>query len=201
MTTALAVLAALLGLLVLLLAVPLELAFRCEGLEAFRGEVALGWLFGLVRLRTRLPRPGPSRAAALAPGKRKKRRERNRQAPHGNVMAVLRDAAFRRRVVRLLKDMFAALRVQPFRLYVRLGLGDPADTGRLWAILGPLNALAQNVRNAQLRLEPDFSEPELRFNAEGRLKIVPLRHLALVIAFALSPASLRAWRTLRGGGA
>jgi hypothetical protein len=83
---------------------------------------------------------------------------------------------------------------------VRLGLGDPADTGRLWAVVGPLCAVAQ-LRNAELRIEPEFVDPVLEFHADGRVRLVPLRFLGLAVAFALSPPTIRAWRTLRGGHA
>ena len=84
---------------------------------------------------------------------------------------------------------------------MRLGLGDPADTGRLWALVGPLNAAANNLRNAQVQIEPEFMDPLFEFRFDGRLLVVPLQLVALAIGFALSPASLRAWRTLIRGHA
>ena len=89
-----------------------------------------------------------------------------------------------------------AVRVHQLRLRVRLGLDDPADTGRLWAFMGPLAAAAHRSSGVQIRLEPDFTEATLAFEASGRLSVVPLRMLALVLGFALSPSSLRAWRSL-----
>ena len=82
---------------------------------------------------------------------------------------------------------------------MRIGLGDPADTGLLWAFLGPLSALP--LRNAELRLEPEFVDPVLELEADGRLLLVPLRFLILAVAFALSPPTIRAWSTLRGNHA
>jgi hypothetical protein len=83
---------------------------------------------------------------------------------------------------------------------MRLGLGDPADTGRLWAVVGPLSAAAQ-LRNAELRIEPEFADPVLELRADGRVLLVPLRFLIVAIAFALSPPTIRAWRTLAGNRA
>ena len=84
---------------------------------------------------------------------------------------------------------------------MRLGLGDPADTGRLWAIVGPLSVAAQGIRSARVRVEPAFMEAVLEFDARGRMRLVPVQFLALAIGFALSPPSVRAWRTLRVGDA
>lgn len=81
---------------------------------------------------------------------------------------------------------------------MRLGLGDPADTGRLWAMVGPLSALVQNLRNAEVRIEPEFADPVFEFESHGRVLLIPIQFIFVIIAFALSPPSIRAWRTLKG---
>jgi hypothetical protein len=63
--------------------------------------------------------------------------------------------------------------------------------------MGPLEALAR-MGNAEIRIEPDFLDPVLEFQVDGRVRIVPLRFVALAGAFLLSPPTIRAWRTLRG---
>jgi hypothetical protein len=188
------VLAALLGLILLLLAVPVGLEFRLAGIEPFTGEVGVRWLFGLVRFRvpvpgvgTRTPSPREARARAR-PGPRGRRR---------NALAVLRQAAFRRRIYRLAGDMARAVHLQRLRLLMRLGLGDPADTGRLWAVVGPLSVVAR-PGHVEVHIVPEFVEPVLEFQADGRLRLIPLRFLVLALGFALSPPTIRAWRTLRG---
>lgn len=195
MGVALVVVAGLLGLLLLLLAVPVDLEFRLEGIEPFAGEVGVRWLFGLVRFRIPVPRPGPRpEAKAKAARVRARRKARGR---HRDVLAALGQAAFRRRVYRLVRGLVRAVHLHRLRLLMRLGLGDPADTGRLWAVVGPLNAVAQ-LRNAELLIEPEFVDPVLEFRADGRLLLVPLRFLILAMAFALSPPTIRAWRTAKG---
>ena len=49
------------------------------------------------------------------------------------MLAVVRQSGFRRRLYRLVKDLVRAAHLQRLRLRIRLGLGDPADTGRLSA--------------------------------------------------------------------
>jgi hypothetical protein len=187
------VLEALLGLVLLLLAVPVGLEFRLAGLEPFTGEVGVRWLFGLVRLRFPVPGVGQGTPGPKAPRTRARPAPRSRR---GHVLAALRQAEFRRRVYRLGGDLLRAVHLQRLRLLMRLGLGDPADTGRLWAVVGPLNAAAQ-ARHMEVRIEPEFVEPVLEFEADGRLRLIPLRFLVLVLGFALSPSTIRAWRTLR----
>lgn len=110
--------------------------------------------------------------------------------------ALMRERAFRRRVYRLVGDLARAIGVERLRVRLRLGLDDPADTGRLWALVGPLGAMAQNLRAAQVLLEPEFGGATFALRVQGCVCVVPLRLVAIVIAFALSPASMRAWRTL-----
>lgn len=199
MATAPVAVALLAGLAALLLAVPVDVAFRLERIAAFNGQIALRWLFGLVRFRIRIPGAGkpPSQPKALrrAAGVQQVAEKRGRRA---NVPAALRQAAFRRRVYRLLADVVAAAHLRQLHLRVRLGLGDPADTGRLWAVVGPLDAMARNLRDAEVRIEPAFTDPVLEFEASGRMLLIPLQLLLLAVGFALSPASIRAWRTLNG---
>lgn len=187
------IIAIILGLPVLLLAVPIGVAFRVEGIEAFNGQIAIRWMFGLVRFRVRIPSVSkPAREPKAA----KVRVKPDKRIAHLHVLALLRQAAFRQRVYRLVADLAGAAHLRQLRLRMRLGLGDPADTGRLWAVVGPLNAMAQNLRDADVQIEAEFMDPVFEFRAHGRLLLIPLQLLTLAIGFALSPASIRAWRTL-----
>lgn len=193
--------AALLGLPVagvLLLAVPVGAAFRVQGIDDLQGWFTVRWLFGLVRLEWRLPG-----ASANARRTQRARRSRALAARVGrgargspdDALGWLRNAGVRRRVVRLVADLLGAVRVHDLRLHLRCGLGDPADTGRLWAVLGPCSVVAGGFQRADIRIEPEFAEAMFEFDAGGRCELVPLRLLLPAITFALSPAMLRAWRT------
>ena len=182
------------------LAVPLEVAFRVERVAPLDGGIAVRWLFGLVRIGVPLggrgERGGPERPPVVPERARPRRRVR----PRG-IVAALRDGRFRGRVRRLAGQLLRALHLDGLVLHARVGLGDPADTGRLWAVVGPLGAWAQGLPGADVRIEPEFLEPVLELAARGRIRVIPLRVLAVAVAFALSPASLRAWRTMRSADA
>lgn len=198
MSAVLAAIAAFLALAILLLAVPVELVLRLQGIESIEGHVAVRWLFGLVRVRVR--RPDSSRAS-LPDSADRPVHARTRSKPEDGgrrraMWALWRQAAFRERAVRFARDVLRAIHPQQLGLRLRLGLGDPADTGRLWALVGPLAAVAQALPHAEVRVEPEFLKPALEFETQGRLRVVPLQVLALVAAFVLSPPSIRAWRTL-----
>lgn len=194
------------ALLILLLAVPIVLTFRFENAgfentEAFKGQVTIRWLFGLVRIRIPVPAgTGLHHSESKSQATKKRGKFRERGAP-SHFVAVLRQVKFRQRVYRLVKDLIRAAGLRQLRLRMRLGLGDPADTGCLWAFVGPLNAAAQNLRNADVQIEPEFMDAVCEFHARGQVRVVALQLLGLAIGFALSPESIRAWRTLKGNHA
>ncbi len=188
--------------LLVLLAVPVDVAFRLEHVEALEGRLTVRWVFGLVKVRTAVPRARRQPAKPEGGPKRaEKRVPRKPHRPPAAFLAALRQTAFRRRVYRFGHDLVRAAHVTRLRLRMRLGLGDPADTGLLWGIVGPLHAMAQGLRAADVRIEPEFVDPVLELQAQGRLLVFPLQFLALAVSFALSPSSIRAWRTLRSGRA
>ena len=65
--------------------------------------------------------------------------------------------------------------------------------------MGPLEAVARGWRGADVRIDPEFLDAVLELRARGRVRLIPLQVLALGLRFALSPSSIRAWRTLRAG--
>ena len=195
--TFLLIASALLALLLLLLAVPVDMEFQIEGIQGWRGQISVRWLFGVIRFRIPVPEVAGQQPVAKARQRATKQRpEHKKRRTRPDFVAVLRRPEFRQRTYRFAKDLIHAVHLRRLRLLMRLGLGDPAETGRLWALVGPLSALARNLRSADVRIEPEFMDSVLEVQADGQLRLIPLQFLALATAFALSPPSMRAWRTL-----
>lgn len=173
-----------------LLLVPVDVRFRFEGADKVCGEVRVQWLFGLVGTHITLPRPGDSKHADV------KRSLAPKPTARRSLLKLLGQSPFRRRALRLLKHLINAIHVMQLSARVRLGLGDPAETGRLYTVLWLLHTAARR-RGVDLSIETDFVSPVLDYDAHGRLLLIPLPLLALIVAFALSPSSLQAWRQLR----
>lgn len=169
-----------LGLLaaaLLVLALPVELRFQFQGIQPLQGQITLRALFGLWRLRLALPSPkreGP-RSTAQALDEQAERPVRHRSGRSVHLQALWRDMGLRRRALRRLQTALGSLHWSDLRLHLRLGLDDPADTGRLWALLGPVGAALSSLRTAEIAIEPDFVEPTLDFDAQGCLVLVPLQ--------------------------
>lgn len=177
-----------------LLSVPVDLSYRLHLRAGVEGRISIGWLFGLVRIPIRL---GGERSKKKAEKRRKKRARKAKKAGLGDSRRVFMTAEFWRWVRRLLRRLLARIQVYGLFLRVRLGLGDPADTGLLWAWVGPLAALLANFPLADVRIEPNFMEAELVVESEGELRLYPIALIATVVATALSPST---WRLFRQQG-
>ena len=196
MTSIALTLGLLLALFIALLAVPLTVVFSIHRIEETQGLARFRWLFGLVRFQLRIPQAAKARPRT-AP--REKARSPTKKGSAGGLLSLIRQPAFRRHVYKFIRDILRATHARNLFLRLRVGLGDPADTGRLWAIVGPIAGMAQNLRSAAVRIEPEFMDPVFEVESHGQFRLVPIQFIATTAAFILSPSILRAWWRLRRG--
>lgn len=164
------------GVLVLLLAVPIQIHLAIERLEKVRTRADVSWLFGAVRFRVRSQRETTPRDRL---GGRAAR----------TLWKGLARADLRARAWKYARDILRAIRPRDVSLRARIGMEDPADTGRLWALLGPLDAL---LARHDARLEPNFVEACFRFRAAASIRLIPGQLLLLTASFCASPPVLKA---------
>ena len=188
-----------LSFLMALLAIPIELAFSIERINNIHGRVTVRWLFGLARFRIGIP--GSKRRkrqhAAKKPAPAKTPRKNPKNTASSKIVAALKQPAFRQRSQQFINDLLRATHSHNLYFHLRIGLGDPADTGRLWILLGPVATMAARIRSAVVRIEPEFMDAVFEFHSHGRFRLTPLEFIVLATAFVLSPATLRAWHTSR----
>lgn len=179
-----------------LLAIPVTILFRLSWPEVRNNDVRLHWGFGLVRVRlpTEASAPGPS-----DPGSRRSEKKRPARSSRGkyNAWGAIRQAPFRRRVLRFAGDVWAAIHKRDVVLRMRVGLDDPADTGRLWAAIGPVSGALASVNSVAIEVEPEFRDETLELAGRGRIRIVPLQLLYLAGGLCLSPSIWHGVRALR----
>ena len=180
--------------LVALLSIPLSLTYRFNWRRRLRGEASMQWLFGLVRLRLAPTRkPAASGRRADGAGGSRSKPARSQLDP----LAALRQKAFRRRMLRFARQFWRAFRKRDLHLRNRIGLGDPAGTGRIWGFFGPLSGLLANVEGASIELEAEFADAVFEVDSSGRVSVIPLQLCGLLLGLMLSPPFWRGMRRMR----
>ena len=186
------------ALIAALLAIPFDVKFKIQRQEEFYSDIAVRWLFGHVKLNTSSQR-GHKPAKTRKTTKIKKTKINKTKKKRTNAKAakdLLWNARFRYRFFKFVKDMIKAIHIASFYLRLRLGLDDPADTGRLWALLGPLSVFLANFSNSKVQLQPDFETEIVYLESNGRIRIVPLQVIFTIFAFLLSPTTISALWTV-----
>ena len=179
------------AVLIGMLAIPFELQFRFAlGKQAHR-RMQLIWAFGLARVSLPPDRPRRAdRAGKPAPDKP----AGDRKGSSGTTARVLRiysDAKLRRRMMRYFGAVWRAIDKRDLLLRARIGLGDPADTGRLWAIAGPVAAALSSIRDASVSIRPDFDDEVVEMDTSGRITVIPLQLIGLTLPLLMSPRLVR----------
>ena len=185
-----------LSLVVILLALPVTLTYRLSWKETLSARIRLIWAFGLVRadVSPDLDKSGPHNAESA---RKKAARQAKSKGSKANFMAAIREPSFRRRVYRFVSDVWQAIHKKNVRLLIRLGLGDPADTGQLWAILGPLSGMFARLRDIRIAIEPDFLDSTLEVDSSGTIRMIPLRIAIIVLGLFFSPPVWRGIMSMR----
>jgi len=169
----------------LLLFVPLRLTLEADPRCQPRFRVQYRWLFGLVRGQLL-----SQDAAAPRRAKKRKRRAASSGGSFQQWLAFLDGFGGISRVQQLVRDLVTSLDPEVLHMRIDVGLDDPADTGRAWALLGPTSAWLRYRYAGRVVLEPSFAEPALAVEGRARLTFIPLRTLAVLLGYAASAGTV-----------
>ena len=181
-----------------ILAVPVTFTYQVYWRRAFHGSIKLRWLFGLVCMHLPLSQ-SKTPATAITDDTRKNRKKISARKKT-NPIAAIRHKSFRQRMVKFIRDFWHAIHKQNLTLHIRIGLGDPAETGQLWAIVGPVSGYLATLQDASIEIEPEFTDPIFELNSSGNIRIVPLKMVYLTIGLLLSPAVWQGVNYMRKAG-
>ena len=178
-------LAGLFALVVLVLSIPIDLAFRLDVYGRPKFSLRLVWLFGLVSKELKRGKKKPS-----------KRKPRKRRGGRG-IFRILRTKGLLRQLKALVMDILGCLKIRDLSIDFRVGLDNPADTGLLFATIGPsLIFLSPSVRRS-ISIKPSFEvEAVLEGYAQAAVRLRPIRLLVPLLRFVFSLAFLRVIKTV-----
>ena len=185
--------------LIAVLAIPVTLTYQLSWPQDSQQDTLLEWAFGLVKVRIPVSEPR-ALSSAGSESNRKTHRSRDSFGKKTNVLAAIRLKPFRQRIVRFIGDIWLAIHKKNVSLRVRVGLGDPADTGQLWAIVGPIAGLLTTVQGAAIAIEPEFSDSTFELNTAGSIRVIPLQLILVTIALLLSPSIWQGIVQMQKGG-
>jgi len=168
------------------LSVPLDMAFHVDVHGRPRFGMKLGWLFGLVSKEV-----GKGKRVAEAKPKRRRR------IGAWTIFEILRTKGLLAQLKRLLKDVLGRLKIRDIGVDFRVGLDSPADTGLLFALIGPATLFLGSSRVHVMRLEPSFGDEAVcEGYLHGVVRLQPVQLVLPFIRFAFSLATIRAMKKL-----
>ena len=190
----LAIVLGLFFLVILLLSIPIDLAFSYASGEESRSKMRVSWLFGLIGKELGGEKEGREK-------KPKTRKAKKGRRSFREPLAMFRARGLPRRLILLARRLMRSVQIRDVDVQFQVGTGDPAETGLLYGLIGPGVALAQssfspNIR-PNIRFEPNFVEETFQGHARGAVRVYPIRLIPPLIAFALSPATFRGVMAMR----
>ncbi len=180
------ILATFLGILlffVFILAVPFDLVFHFEKDVDFKWRVTVRWMFGLIDKDIG--------------GKKKEPEEKKKKKSNIKpLIAMLRSTGFLRKSLKFIKDSIRLVKVHELKIEFRVGLGDPAETGMLFAVITPILFYMKSLHSLEVNIQPDFEHENLHGYFNGDLRVFPIRFVIPGIFFAFSPTTIRAIKAM-----
>lgn len=160
--------------MILLLIIPIDIIFSLQRCPSIQRRISVYLMFGLIRF------PVPSRCIRNLFRQRSRRKEskvKRSQSQLRRVIIVLKSKGFSCRLLKFISDMYKAMRIRILNLRFILGLDDPANTGRLWAFIGPISNIFANLYIPNIYIEPDFMAETFYVEGKGEIRIIPMRVL------------------------
>jgi hypothetical protein len=163
-------------LVVLILSIPLELAFDTNRPGA---KARMGWGFGLLWKDVSGKKKKP----------KKPEREKKRFRAKG-FLALLSAKGMASGLLKLARRLIASIRVRQMDASLSVGLDDPADTGMLYSVIWPILIPLNYFECGDVRMDLCFEEEILDFVGRGHVRVIPAQMIWAMLMFGLSPAGL-----------
>lgn len=174
------------GLILLVFCIPIELTFRMQAAGRTEFGARVVWGFGLVKKELATTRKPPEKKSR-ADAKPKPQKQGGRA---DTLVQILRGKGLLSQVRSLVIDMLRCLRVKEFNADIRIGLDDPADTGQLFALIGPAALFVRSIWQHPIRVVPSFeAEAVLEGYAYGTVCVQPIQLIPPFLRFVFSSST------------
>ena len=188
-----ATLAGLAGLIILLLCIPLDMTLHVDAYGKPKFSFKLTWLFGLISKDIKKREKKPEEKEKEVGGKPKRRR---RKIGAKTIFDILRTRGLLVQFKRLLTSIIVCFKIRELITDLRVGLDNPADTGILFAIIGPPIFFLNSYLTHIIRVQPAFDRAVFEGYSYGVVRLQPIQLVPPLLRFAFSLAILRVARTV-----
>jgi hypothetical protein len=185
------VIASLALLIALVLTVPLDGVWRVDIYGRPRFSVRLAWLFGLLSKEVEKREKKPVEEKEAPEGKPRPARK----IPVRNIFRILRTKGLLKQVVTFLKDILSCLHFKKLEADLTVGFDNPADTGLLFACIGPTLLFLRPPPPHHIRVQPSF-DPTCQGYLSGTVRLQPIQLVPPLLKFTFSLPTIRAIKTL-----
>ncbi len=181
-------------LIIFALSMPLDLKLHLDEYGRPRSGMTLAWLFDLVTKEIAKKEKKPEDKKKVLKRKRKPREKR----PGARIiLEILRARGLLRQIKILLKDILRLPRIRDLEADLKIGLGDPADTGLLFALIGPTTSFLGSSFPNEIKVQPSFAdEAILEGSLYGALRLRPIQIITPLLRFIFSLPTLRVAKIL-----
>jgi hypothetical protein len=169
--------------ILLVFCTPLEVTFHMESDGRTEFGVRVLWCFGLMRreLATKRKRPQKEPRADARPKLKKW------QVRTDTMLQIFKSKGMLSQLRSLMIDTLHCLRLKELNADIKIGLDDPADTGQLFALIGPVALFVRSIWHHQIRLMPSFEdEAVLEGYAYGTVCVQPIQLIPPFVRFVFS---------------
>jgi len=181
-------------ILLLLLLIPVDLSFKYKNFEGPVKKVRLSWFFGLISFKVY-----PKKASTKVKKEVIPPPEGKKGPGISKITKILGNRKFTSKTYNTIRSLLKSLKPNIDSFNLKLGLSDPADTGLLWGLMGPVSGMFYGFTDKDIYIEPDFLDPAFNLETEGKISIIPLETLIISVSYILSPTVIKTyWFDLKG---
>ncbi len=113
------------------------------------------------------------------------------------ILKILRTKGMLTQLKRLLINTISCLKINELRANFRIGFDDPADTGMLFALIGPVILFLNLACRHPIRVTPSFEdETVIKGYFHGTLRLRPIQLIPPFIIFVFSLPTIKALKLL-----
>jgi len=174
-------------LVVVMLASPVRFTVTIDTSATKRVHTKVNWFYGLLNFELKDYRKTPKKTKQAAVKSRTISKRRFSKITRKKVKFLLPSKGFKRRIFRFLLDFIKTINLSVSYFKLGFGLNDPAETGKLYALLFPLSIWLKQHGIKQTELIPHYMDYAFYLKSEINIQFVPLKQLGLIMQFLISP--------------